>query len=312
MVLPAIERSWLADPLARLLDEQDGVAARSQLRANGVSRHTVRSQARARRWRVMGPRVVVTTTGPLTWRQRCWVGLLHAGSGAALAGVTAARLSGLRSRESNLIHVLIPINASATSLPGLVLHRSRLLGPADVHPMWAPRRTRLPRSIIDAAVWAKDHDEAIAVVAAAVQQRLARPRELRGVLQRPGRLPRRRLLLLAVGDMEGGSQSLAEIDFFRLCRRAGLPRPDRQTVRRDVDGRRRYLDVDWDSYRLTAEVDGDSHRMVLAWWADMDRQNEVALGDRRVLRFPAMAARLAADRVLDQVARGLRLGGWRP
>jgi hypothetical protein len=54
------------------------------------------------------------------------------------------------------------------------------------------------------------------------------------------------------------------------------------------------------------DIEGGAHMLVAGWLSDMDRQNEIILGGRRVLRFPAMALRLHQDRVADQLRRGLR------
>lgn len=299
------------EPLAELAERQGGVLSRAQARQYAITRHTIRNQIMAQRWQRFGSRVVILHNGPLTTAQRRWGALLHAGPGAALAGLTAAEVDGLAGYPSESIHVVAPIDARVPPLPGLRVHRSRHLGIADVHPLRAPRRTRIARSLVDAAVWAPDDDRACALLAAGVQQRLVQAAALRAVLQRPGRLPRRRLLLLAAGDIEGGSHSLAEIDFIRLCRRHRLPAPDRQALRPDASGRRRWLDADWDAYRTAVEVDGGAHRQVRQWWADLARQNEVVLGGRRVLRFPATVIRLHEDDVAAQLARALRQGGWR-
>jgi very-short-patch-repair endonuclease len=90
-----------------------------------------------------------------------------------------------------------------------------------------------------------------------------------------------------------------------------LPAPSGQVVRVDGEGRRRYLDLHWERYRVTVEIDGGQHREVSAWWADMDRQNEVVLAtDGVVLRFPALALRLFPERVAGQIRRALVAAGW--
>src|SRR5699024_2097586 len=103
---------------------------------------------------------------------------------------------------------------------------------------------------------------ACGLLAAAVQQRRCEPSALRAALGRATRTRHRRILLAAVADIEGGSEALSEIDFVRLCRRHGLPRPIQQRVRREPSGRRRYLDASWrraDGRLVVAEVDGAMH-----------------------------------------------------
>jgi hypothetical protein len=122
----------------------------------------------------------------------------------------------------------------------------------------------------------------------------------------------RKLILLVLADIDGGAHSLAEIDFARLCRRAGLPAPSRQRVRTDATGRRRYLDVAWDQFGLVVEIDGMFHMELARWTDDSFRGNEISLDGRVLLRFPALVLRIDPERVLAQVRQGLINAGWRP
>jgi very-short-patch-repair endonuclease len=81
---------------------------------------------------------------------------------------------------------------------------------------------------------------------------------------------------------------------------------DRQAIRRDRAGRRRWLDAYWDQARLVAEVDGLWHMEAAAWWADMRRENDLTLsGLRVVLGFPAFAVRDDPAAVAAQLRRAL-------
>jgi hypothetical protein len=57
-------------------------------------------------------------------------------------------------------------------------------------------------------------------------------------------------------------------------------------------------------------VQGSPHQELVAWDQDLDRQNEVSAGGRRVLQFTSYAVRCRADRVTDLLRRSLRTGGW--
>ena len=122
------------------------------------------------------------------------------------------------------------------------------------------------------------------------------------------RLRHRHALLVALDDIDQGAHALSEIDFARLCRRNGLPEPRRQAIRKDRFGRRRYLDAEWTTRSgelLVVEVDGALHLIVQNWWDDLIRQNEIVLGDRRVLRFASVLVRHEQPIVVDQLRRGL-------
>jgi len=111
-------------------------------------------------------------------------------------------------------------------------------------------------------------------------------------------------------EAAGGAQSLPELDYARLARRAGLPEPNRQVIRVDAHGHRRYLDVRYDKWRVVVEIDGGQHIEPAAWWADMKRQNDLWISGERVLRFPAWVIREQPDQVIAQVRAALSAAGW--
>lgn len=103
---------------------------------------------------------------------------------------------------------------------------------------------------------------------------------------------------------------MSEIDFTLLCRRFGLPEPERQAVRIDGSGRRRYLDAQWrraDGRLVVVEVDGAVHLAVSRWWADQLRQNELSLAEAIVLRFPSVVVREEPAIVAAQIRRALNI-----
>jgi very-short-patch-repair endonuclease len=280
--------------------------------------------AKELRWRVISGRwqrlcrgVIVAHSGPITQRQRLWVAVLWAGPGGVLAGLTAATLDGLegfsgREGSANQIHLLVPAYRSVRKeLPGLpvAVHYSTMLSPDDAHPLREPRRTRVARSLVDAAAWAGSDRRAQAVLAAGVQQRLARPGDLLAVVTANQRLPRRAMIKATLDDIAGGAQALSELDLARLVRRHRLPEPDRQAPRRDAAGRRRWLDAVWETARLMVEVDGMHHLDADQYWADMDRDNDFTVDGYRILRFPAFVVRSQAGYVAGQIRDALRSPG---
>jgi hypothetical protein len=271
----------------------------------------VRWRLQSGRWQRPCRGILVTHSGPLSREEMLWVAVLGARPGAALGGLTAARLDGLTGFDDGRIHVVVPESRQVrTPLPGVaVVHRSRSLGPADVHPVRRPPRTRTARSILDAASWMRTENSTRAVLAASVQQRLIRADDLVASLARRGTLPRRALIRATIADIASGAQALSELDFCRLTRRYGLPEPDRQVLRRDSAGRARWLDACWERARVVVEIDGLWHMDADAWWADMRRDNELTISGYRVLRFPAFAVRDHPEVVAAQIADALRLAG---
>jgi len=160
--------------------------------------------------------VYVAHSGPLTTDDRLWVSLLWAGDDAVLAGLTAAGLDGFTGFPGDRIHILIPDSRQVRKPPPRLpvrLHRSRWFDASDVHPAKNPPRTRIARSLVDAAVWMHTDRGTQAVLAAAVQQRLARPADLLAVVARNPRLCRRAIIVSTLNDISGGAEALSEIDF---------------------------------------------------------------------------------------------------
>jgi very-short-patch-repair endonuclease len=271
-----------------------------------IGEPAVRWRLRTGRWQRPCRAVLVTHSGPISDEEWLWIAVTAAGPEAVLAGITAARLGGLSGFDWPGIHLLLPASGRLrTSVPGTIVHRSRSLEAQDVHPARRPPRTRLARSLLDAAAWARSDDLARAILAAGVQQRLLRADHLSTVLARLPNIRRHALMVSTLADIAAGAQALSELDFSRLIRRYGLPEPDRQVMRRDPAGRRRWLDAYWDAARLVVEVDGLWHMDATAWWADMRRDNELTLTGHRLLRFPAFAVRDQPDAVAAQIRAAL-------
>jgi len=282
------------------------VTTTARLIADGATRSQVQANIDARRWQRLG-QAVVLHAGPVTRQQRWHAALINVGPRAVLAGFTAAEFIGLNGWGRPDIHVLAPYGARVrpvAELPVVVRRSGR----------WPPPRLAGYRCEAAASACIRAASEladrpACGLLAAAVQQRLVTPEQLRTELQLRPKVRHRALLLGAVGDIEGGAQALSEIDFVRLCRRAGLPAPEQQRVRRDSAGRRRYLDASWrrpDGRLVVVEVDGALHLEVRRWWDDQLRQNDLTLAGALVLRFPSAVLRTRPDSVLTQLRRALR------
>jgi very-short-patch-repair endonuclease len=136
------------------------------------------------------------------------------------------------------------------------------------------------------------------LLASAVQQRLVTPASLAEALDARPRITRRSLIAETIRDVSGGSLSEYELMLPRLCRAHRLPEPTRQRRRQDASGRWRYLDAEFDEYRLVVELDGQHHMEALAWWEDMMRDNDLVARDGRwVMRFAGFALRRESERV---------------
>lgn len=280
-----------------------GVASRSELTRDGVTAHRIDAQVAAGRWQRVGPAVVLHNSA-LSAAQYRRLAMINCGPRAVLTSFTAAAEWGLSGWDRDEVHVLAPAGTIRPPIPRLRLHRTRAWQRTDLVP--SRRLHRLAPALVVAAASFRGARPGCGLLAASVQQRLLRPPDLRAALEASPRVRHRAMLLLAVADIEQGAHALSEIDFGRLCIRYGLPQPTRQAVRRTSNGRRRYLDVEWelpDGRRVAVEVDGALHLSARRWWDDQLRQNEIVIDGTVLLRYPSVVVRDEPDLVSCQLRR---------
>lgn len=288
----------MADSVARA---HGGVATHALLLAAGLTRSDIRTEVAAGRWHVLGRHTLGITTSEPVGIARAWCAVWESGPGAVLDGASALVVAGLTGWTLDQIDVTVPSRNRAHQRHGVVVHRPKVVGP--VVDVGVPRTTP-PIAAIRAGQWARSDRQAATLLAMTVQQRLLRTDELLSRWQDVRRSPRRRFLDTVIRDICDGAHSVGELDFAQLCRDYGLPKPDRQVLRRLPDGNA-YLDVYWDGPGLHVEVDGSGHWTGLAPAEDSLRQNEVALHDDVTLRIPLLGLRTYEERFMDQVRRGL-------
>jgi hypothetical protein len=277
---------------------QDQMLAVRQLRDLGVTRSAMRNFLASERWVRRSQHVLSTSTGELSERQRMWLGVLHAGNGAVVGGLSAAKLYGLRSWERDDVTVLVPDDWSFEDVPGVHFVRTRRplgdLRATHVRGAGALPVCRVEPAVLLFAAYDRSAWTAQGVLAATVQQRVTTPEDLRGWIVRLRPLRRSKLFQRVLLDIEGGAQSLAEIDVRRMCRATGLSLPDRQRPRRDRDGTTRFTDCEWhlrDGTVVVLEVDGGFHSEVAHYDDDMKRQRKLTTRQRIILRCGARELR---------------------
>ncbi|GAB7002850.1 hypothetical protein JCM18899A_03210 [Nocardioides sp. AN3] len=285
---------------------QAGLLTRAQLAAAGVDRWAVAHRVATERWQVLTGTVVSTTTGPLSREQSSWLGVLQAGPGAILGGLTAAEAAGLQNWQRDTITVLVPYaNDVPAPRPGYTFVRSRRALNEMRQPDSSPPRCRLEPAILLFAATDRSKRTAQGVLAAAVQQRLTSAAALLKWIEDLKPLRKAPLMRQALHDMAGGAQSLAEIDVTRMCRAHRLHPPARQVRRRDATGRTRYTDCEWrlpGGRTLVLEVDGAFHMDAAQWEDDIARQRALTSPDRLIIHCTAREIRDEPERV----ARDLR------
>jgi very-short-patch-repair endonuclease len=268
-----------------LAASQAGMLARRQLLTSGFDDQYVAHQIAAERWRMVSDVVVSTTTGPLSREQLMWAGVLHAGAGSAVGGLTALEVHGLKHWHRDKICVLLAKSHNLQPLGGVSFVETRRpvqLFVAGRLPVW-----RVEPAALLWAAYTRSSRSALGLFSASVQQRLTTPERLLAELPRMHPLRRSKLFRAALKDIGAGSQSVAELDLVRMCRREDLPLPDRQTRRRDASGRVRYTDAQWrlhDGRIVVLEIDGGFHMEISHWEDDIVRERDLVTSGSVVLR----------------------------
>jgi very-short-patch-repair endonuclease len=228
-----------------------------------------------------------------------WRAVWEAGAGAALDGVASLHASGLRGFTTDVVDVSVPPGRQAARIAGVRVHHLRRADPGELVGVGVPR-VRAALAAVRAAHWASSDRQAALILCMVVQQRLvAGDRLLSLVDPVPGR-SRRAFVARVVEDVADGVHALGELDFAWLCRRHGLPEPERQVVRAGPRGRT-YLDVRWRDRPLVVEIDGAQHQQGLAVAEDHLRRNALALAGEVVLAIDLVGLRLRTEEFMAQV-----------
>lgn len=271
-----------------------GVLSERALREAEITRGFVRNQIAAGRWRARTHSTLTTTTGPLTREQFIWVALEHAGPGALLGGLTAAQALGMQNWTRDEVTVLVDQELSFDAAEGVRFFRTRRDLDELRHPKHEPRTCRIEPAVLSFAAHEPNRRTAMGAIAATVQQRLTTPGRLVEWTRTLRPLRRASDIRELLGDLAGGSQSLAEIDVLRLCRAWGLAAPRCQRRRKDRSGRYRFTDCEWDlpdGRVLVLEIDGAFHLDVENYTEDVRRHRGLTTDRRIIIRCTAQEAR---------------------
>lgn len=223
-----------------MADAAFGVVSRDQLRDAGVSRHQIHIHVQAGRFRLLGVVAVpVLAAGWCDERSPIIAVVANAGPSAWADGESALILVGLRGRAPDAVHVSHARTTRAAAGDAVQYHAPVVTPMTFSLPT---RRAHPAAAEVRAASWARSDRAAATLLSMTVQQRLARPEAMLDPLRLQPKIERRALIAQVLGDVADGSQSLGELDFIAMCRRRGLPKPDRQVLREGVGGRL-YLDV---------------------------------------------------------------------
>jgi very-short-patch-repair endonuclease len=269
--------------LDHLVRRQDGVLARRQALAAGMTKHAWDWQLTRGRWQRVLPGVAVTHSGPVTSEQQARAAVLYAGRDAALGGRASLAFQGMTLpgvlTVTTAVDVVVPLDRRVVDADGpgakVAVHRIKQPG------RWTVTRrgllvARAQASVLHAAAWASSDVEAELVLTAAVQQRRTAVPLVREALALMPELFRRALVREVLDDIELGAHAASERRFLAMCRRHQLPLPDELQRRVRTASGTCHLDAHYRAQRLSVEVDGAHHREAGTWDADALRTLRLA------------------------------------
>lgn len=269
--------------VAARFERQHGVAARAQLRDDGVSRSEWRRRTGDGTWPLVHEGVVTLAGSPSSWQQHVMAAVLSVPGGLA-ARRTAAVLWGLAGARPGVVEVVTPLGDRQRR--GFVVHETRDLAPRDAAVADGIPVTDPVRTVIDlAAHWPAER--LVEAIDDLERRRLASVLDLevrflelarRG---RPGIAVLREVLAARSGRVP---DSVFERRVERLLLAAGLRAPVRQHEVVGPDGCYR-IDLAYPDIRLAIELDGVAFHGARRLAADDRRQTALAVLGYRVLRF---------------------------
>lgn len=244
----------------RLARRQLGLVTAVQLIAAGVSSATLSRWNRTGRL-VRVARGVYALPGSLpTWERRALVTVLASGEGALAAGPTAVRLHGLPlPLDHDGIHILRPANARG-KVEGAVVHRSRLIVPADRSMAQRVPTSSIARTIVDVSGHPALDERTLRWMVDVARKRGMTLEQLERTARRlapgPGRRPSRVLGVVDAFRGTNAADSIKELDLADILEHAGYGRPRLGILVELADGTRYKVDGGYDDCLVGFEYQG--------------------------------------------------------
>ena len=285
---------------------QFGLLTWRQCLGAGMTERAIRWRLHSGRWVRVHPGVYLTEPGRRDWEVRAMAALLACGRGAALSHESAAFAWGLLRAPGPVVRVIVPAERNVETPAGVLVVRSRSADQRTHETAW-PHRTTVEHTLLDLAQ-ESSLDGAVGRLARAFQQFQTTERLVWQALAMRPRQRHRALLLEALGPLDAGAESAAEVRFVRDVEGAhGLPVARRQSPT-GQGGRR---DNEYEEYTLVVEVDG---RLGHEGWGGRRRDGR---RDRQAARAGRLTVRVYWDELVStpcalavEVAELLAARGW--
>ncbi|HZR49506.1 MAG TPA: hypothetical protein VFB06_08325 [Streptosporangiaceae bacterium] len=295
------------------LQSQARITSRHQALAAGWSEKMIATRLRTGAWRRLQRGSYATFTGDASRDARLWAAILRAGQGAVLSHETAAEIHGFADKPAAKIHISIPERrrpARGGPIPGVIVHRRRVLEPAWTAP-WELPRTTVEDTVLDLVDAARTFDDAYGWTTRALSVQATTVGLLRKALANRKRSRWRTWLTEALADAGDGVNSPLERRYAIDVEQAhSLPTAVRQAKFRSGTGAI-YLDNLYADYGVCVELDGLAAHPPESRRRDARRDNaNLVERDIRTLRFEWPDATETRCETAIQVGRVLRRHGW--
>ena len=279
--------------IAEIAARQHGLVQTSDLRAAGLSSSAV-SKRRARGLLHRVHRGVYAVGHAALSREALWLAAVFAaGAGAALCGLAAAELWGLR-RAKGSIAVVAP---RQVRVEGVRVHRCIRLDARDVTVRNGIPVTTVARTIVDLAELLTAEQLANVLYEAAFRGLL----DLEAVQAVAARLLGRHGLAVLEEALDAhrrgsaGTKSEKE-DAFHALVRGHMPKPIA-----NVKVLGHEVDAYWPEFKLVAEIDGPGHARPRARRRDARRDMQLRAAGCTVVRFTDIEVEQRPDEVLSRL-----------
>jgi len=258
--------------IARIAEDQYGVATRAELRAAGISDDQI--DHRIEIGALIPEYSAVYRVGhPAPSVEAQYLAAVKAcGDGAVLSGRAAGYFLSLLKDPPPPPEVTAP---KRRRIKGLRPRVCRHLDPRDITVVRGIPVTTVPRTLVDLAADLSLDELARAFHEAGFHHRTT-PRQVKAVLARRPTSPGARKVRLVMGSVPVALSKL-EAGFLKLLKKEGLPLP---ITNKPAGGYR--VDCRWPEYRLTVELDSfQAHNSRYSWERDRLREREAyARGDQ--------------------------------
>lgn len=240
-----------------IASDAHGIVDYGELRQLDIPRQTIALWARSGHLHRIHEGVYSVVPPEMLTIEGRWIAAVRAaGPGSALAQESGAQLAWLLDRKARVgIHVIVP-DRRRLRIPGIIVHRPRLLEPADF-----TTRNSIPTTTNDRIVWDLAYSARERVVTDVYELADGNDRlDVRRLSRRVREHPHRRGSPLLARLIEEGSVPLATVRswletlFTRICSRHDLPRPVINVPFLDYEP-----DFLWESARFIVEADGGQH-----------------------------------------------------